>query len=148
MGRTKKDESIAKTETIAAPFNHSLNLEVKSDLINRTLVPIDRENILKLEKECKCLRQKNNRFLREVLPEIFLGLATTFVGIIFSGPLGQIVFPDFRAYICYIVSPLLALSSAFAFVLLKVIYRIRYDNLLRVAEEYILEPAGYNRKEK
>lgn len=148
MPRQKKDDNSTKSEIVAAPFGQTLNLEVRSNLANRTFVPIDRENILKLEKECNFLRRKNNRFLRIVLPDIFLGVATTFLGVVLSGPLGQIGFPDFRAYICYIMAPILALVCAFIFILFKVVYKIRDDNLLRIAEEYILEPVGYNRKEK
>lgn len=132
-----------KNETIPIDVGASFGLEVIDRIKQQTFVPVDKNNLKKLNQEYFKYISKNHRFLKNVLPDICLGFSTTFVGAIVSAAIGGVRFPNLLAYFCYCVFPPLAVAFLFAFIIIKIIFNVGNDDFIRVTKEYILDQTGF-----
>lgn len=117
------------------------------DYIDLECLEVKKSDIQKISKECHEYSRTNGSIL-EILVNIFLGLATTFLGIVLSGIFALYASNQWQFWFCYLVCPTLFMGCTFGYILLLICKKHKKDKLQEAVVEKLLRPAGFWEDEK
>ena len=120
---------------------------IPKDYTDLECLEVKTSDIQKIGKECYEYSRANGSVM-EILVNIFLGLATTFLGIALSGIFALYSSNQWQFWFCYLACPMLFMGCTSAYIFLLISKKHKKDKLQEVVVERLLRPVGFWEDEK